>query len=305
LSKPCTIFYSETADNTNVHLFGHVSNFYNNLQPTDANFTIICLLDRQTFVYQSPKLPNYRCSPMESGASGNMESKTASAGDEAMPSPVLAAGGRAGEDEEVAVPLPPLAVGAGDASTPAPAAAASPRPYYECVFCKRGFTTAQALGGHMNIHRRDRAKPAGRDSSPADITTVSRNVECYSKYRHLLGSYPPIAQLSSIPIPIPISAGSSFGMYDTSSSAAAGARLDAEGGTGGNPNSVSPRELSLFGNASRDQDYLHLGLGRHGHMVGEGSRALAEGSSSERQESGEPERELDLELRLGRRPTRH
>uniref|UniRef100_A0A7N0UXP7 C2H2-type domain-containing protein n=1 Tax=Kalanchoe fedtschenkoi TaxID=63787 RepID=A0A7N0UXP7_KALFE len=30
---------------------------------------------------------------------------------------------------------------------------------YECVFCKRGFTTAQALGGHMNIHRKDRAKP--------------------------------------------------------------------------------------------------------------------------------------------------
>lgn len=29
---------------------------------------------------------------------------------------------------------------------------------YECVFCKRGFNTAQALGGHMNIHRKDRAR---------------------------------------------------------------------------------------------------------------------------------------------------
>ncbi|CAK7327995.1 unnamed protein product [Dovyalis caffra] len=28
---------------------------------------------------------------------------------------------------------------------------------YECSFCKRGFTNAQALGGHMNIHRKDRA----------------------------------------------------------------------------------------------------------------------------------------------------
>ncbi|XP_015887958.3 transcriptional regulator SUPERMAN [Ziziphus jujuba] len=28
---------------------------------------------------------------------------------------------------------------------------------YECTFCKRGFTNAQALGGHMNIHRKDRA----------------------------------------------------------------------------------------------------------------------------------------------------
>ncbi|XVE77895.1 hypothetical protein DITRI_Ditri13aG0100600 [Diplodiscus trichospermus] len=37
---------------------------------------------------------------------------------------------------------------------------------YECVFCKRGFTTAQALGGHMNIHRRDRAK-----SRPSSVPT--------------------------------------------------------------------------------------------------------------------------------------
>ncbi|KMZ75359.1 hypothetical protein ZOSMA_116G00860 [Zostera marina] len=29
---------------------------------------------------------------------------------------------------------------------------------YDCVFCKRGFTNAQALGGHMNIHRRHRAQ---------------------------------------------------------------------------------------------------------------------------------------------------
>ncbi|KAH6768529.1 hypothetical protein C2S51_013865 [Perilla frutescens var. frutescens] len=29
---------------------------------------------------------------------------------------------------------------------------------YDCIFCKRGFTNAQALGGHMNIHRKDKAK---------------------------------------------------------------------------------------------------------------------------------------------------
>ncbi|XP_019191265.1 PREDICTED: uncharacterized protein LOC109185769 [Ipomoea nil] len=29
---------------------------------------------------------------------------------------------------------------------------------YECTFCKRGFTNAQALGGHMNIHRKDKLK---------------------------------------------------------------------------------------------------------------------------------------------------
>ncbi|OIT30061.1 PREDICTED: transcriptional regulator TAC1-like [Nicotiana attenuata] len=30
--------------------------------------------------------------------------------------------------------------------------------FYRCSFCKRGFSNAQALGGHMNIHRKDRAR---------------------------------------------------------------------------------------------------------------------------------------------------
>ncbi|OMP09317.1 Zinc finger, C2H2-like protein [Corchorus olitorius] len=33
-----------------------------------------------------------------------------------------------------------------------------PPKYYKCSFCKRGFKSAQALGGHMNVHRKDRAK---------------------------------------------------------------------------------------------------------------------------------------------------
>lgn len=37
---------------------------------------------------------------------------------------------------------------------------------YECVFCRRGFTTAQALGGHMNIHRKDRANNKTKQSFP-------------------------------------------------------------------------------------------------------------------------------------------
>ncbi|RLN28670.1 transcriptional regulator SUPERMAN-like [Panicum miliaceum] len=213
-----------------------------------------------------------------------MESKAAS-GDEAMTSP---------EPESAAAEVaPPAAVAGEEAAASPPAPAASPRPYYECVFCKRGFTTAQALGGHMNIHRRDRAKPPAARDSPIGITSVSRNVECYNKYRHLLSPYPPVQST-----PIPVGAGSSFGMYYVSSGAAAtaGAKLDAEGGS---PSSVSPRELSLFGEANRDQ-YLHLGLGRQGH-IGGASRTPPEGGS-ERQQSGEPERELDLELRLGCRP---
>ncbi|XP_017233400.1 transcriptional regulator TAC1 [Daucus carota subsp. sativus] len=29
---------------------------------------------------------------------------------------------------------------------------------YDCIYCKRGFSNAQALGGHMNIHRKDKAR---------------------------------------------------------------------------------------------------------------------------------------------------
>ncbi|KAH7514402.1 hypothetical protein FEM48_Zijuj11G0085900 [Ziziphus jujuba var. spinosa] len=46
---------------------------------------------------------------------------------------------------------------------------------YTCTFCRREFRSAQALGGHMNVHRRDRARlhqvqpnsinPAGSSSS--------------------------------------------------------------------------------------------------------------------------------------------
>ncbi|XVF21628.1 hypothetical protein REPUB_Repub12eG0106800 [Reevesia pubescens] len=33
-----------------------------------------------------------------------------------------------------------------------------PPKYYTCSFCKREFKLAQALGGHMNVHRKDRAR---------------------------------------------------------------------------------------------------------------------------------------------------
>ncbi|CAN6203676.1 unnamed protein product [Urochloa humidicola] len=38
--------------------------------------------------------------------------------------------------------------------------------YYECSFCKRGFTNAQALGGHMNIHRKDRGGGKSGSAQP-------------------------------------------------------------------------------------------------------------------------------------------
>lgn len=79
---------------------------------------------------------------------------------------------------------------------------------YECVFCKRGFTTAQALGGHMNIHRKDRAKnsrsPCTADQYPMVSTHVANDhINSYaslSPYRAIQGYTP---HYSTVPPPPP------------------------------------------------------------------------------------------------------
>ncbi|KAL4295815.1 hypothetical protein GQ457_12G032380 [Hibiscus cannabinus] len=43
---------------------------------------------------------------------------------------------------------------------------------YSCSFCDREFRSAQALGGHMNVHRRDRAKLKQAQSLDDDHSRV-------------------------------------------------------------------------------------------------------------------------------------
>ncbi|KAH6792500.1 hypothetical protein C2S52_002977 [Perilla frutescens var. hirtella] len=44
---------------------------------------------------------------------------------------------------------------------------------YTCTFCRREFRSAQALGGHMNVHRRDRARLHEIPPTPA-ASSVAR-----------------------------------------------------------------------------------------------------------------------------------
>ncbi|XP_068636291.1 transcriptional regulator SUPERMAN-like [Aristolochia californica] len=48
---------------------------------------------------------------------------------------------------------------------------------YTCTFCRREFRSAQALGGHMNVHRRDRARlkqsPPSSDASSSSAASSS------------------------------------------------------------------------------------------------------------------------------------
>ncbi|XP_052171055.1 transcriptional regulator SUPERMAN-like [Diospyros lotus] len=50
---------------------------------------------------------------------------------------------------------------------------------YTCSFCRREFRSAQALGGHMNVHRRDRARLHQKQPSPtaAPSTLIIPNQE--------------------------------------------------------------------------------------------------------------------------------
>ncbi|KAI4368397.1 hypothetical protein MLD38_016956 [Melastoma candidum] len=65
---------------------------------------------------------------------------------------------------------------------------------YSCTFCKREFRSAQALGGHMNVHRRDRARL--RQSSPPPTSSAPASSD---------GQYPFLALNpgNTEPIPIP------------------------------------------------------------------------------------------------------
>ncbi|KAK4847079.1 hypothetical protein QYF36_025343 [Acer negundo] len=44
---------------------------------------------------------------------------------------------------------------------------------YTCTFCRREFRSAQALGGHMNVHRRDRARLHQTQPGSINIPTSS------------------------------------------------------------------------------------------------------------------------------------
>ncbi|CAI9781247.1 unnamed protein product [Fraxinus pennsylvanica] len=65
---------------------------------------------------------------------------------------------------------------------------------YECVFCKRGFNTAQALGGHMNIHRKDRAR---NKPTPTNSNRQEENYTVPKFHQQILSSYQPVQYTAS------------------------------------------------------------------------------------------------------------
>ncbi|XP_065859590.1 transcriptional regulator TAC1-like [Euphorbia lathyris] len=136
---------------------------------------------------------------------------------------------------------------------------------YECVFCKRGFTTAQALGGHMNIHRKDRAKPIRPISSKFDE----------DHYYASLRSYPAIQTYPSSQI-----------TYQTFLPAAAASAWDFRPPIGERFYVQSPQILNHHVEEEEDEDWRR-------------NLSLQIGPSDDQKREDD---ELDLELRLGHDP---
>ncbi|PKA45861.1 Transcriptional regulator TAC1 [Apostasia shenzhenica] len=62
------------------------------------------------------------------------------------------------------------------------------RRFYLCIFCKQGFSRGQALGGHMNIHRRDRAKMKPLKAEDDDYIRHGYHANYHFKRVNNLGS---------------------------------------------------------------------------------------------------------------------
>lgn len=148
---------------------------------------------------------------------------------------------------------------------------------YECTFCKRGFTNAQALGGHMNIHRKDRAK-AKQTTGPSFITSNPMLThEDYMNPRYIA----PISSDTSRHSPVFESQRNYLRYYQPSAS------------NPRNPPAYNvPRSESL---SMMNEDQLlgaNLSLGIGPSCVDEDNEVMRRGTV---EEAG-----LDLELRLGR-----
>ncbi|KAK8467988.1 hypothetical protein PHAVU_007G195500 [Phaseolus vulgaris] len=165
---------------------------------------------------------------------------------------------------------------------------------YECVFCKRGFTTAQALGGHMNIHRKDRANKAKPNFPPSTSTKVDDS----NSYADL-GLYSPSSNTtylargsyySTLPDPeVDINYNYYHQLYFPSHACAAKS-----------PSHVQYSEVLCVEN-QRDpqllfgQDWRQRGLSLY-------TNPLCARQNKDKTQNNTEEDDLDLELRLGHHP---
>lgn len=141
------------------------------------------------------------------------------------------------------------------------------RPYFECTFCKRGFSSAQALGGHMNIHRKDRGRPRTTQPPPVDQRDVEGNDHYGGGFHHQLSESRSCGHSACYPASASVAAETTS---TTMSFPSEGLRLG------------------------------RLSSGNHHRRASGRAGAVVDGGTGRRKEVEEGE--VDLELRLGNRP---
>lgn len=181
---------------------------------------------------------------------------------------------------------------------------------YECVFCKRGFTTAQALGGHMNIHRKDRAKTTRHHRSNINDPNLVSSSNKFGEENYATNTFKSFLAIQSYP-PLQCLAAKAVhheGIhvnYQTYN-------IPMVPATWGNVTNarVSPPEVLLNGGDHDPREYLSLGIGMTLHEEEEGidnEETLEDHHDDNKLEkiSGRDYIEdvkVDLELRLGYDP---
>ncbi|OIT08176.1 PREDICTED: transcriptional regulator SUPERMAN-like [Nicotiana attenuata] len=133
---------------------------------------------------------------------------------------------------------------------------------YECVFCKRGFNTAQALGGHMNIHRKDRI----RNRSISQSSIINSNNK-YDQIQNHVGAATHLSYRTYFPAHSSASTTAPVLVHD---------------------NNNNRQCLNLFGDDWRVSLSLEFGAAGHVRETMEKNKGT--------------EDDLDLELRLGHDP---
>ncbi|KAK9059011.1 hypothetical protein SSX86_021630 [Deinandra increscens subsp. villosa] len=149
---------------------------------------------------------------------------------------------------------------------------------YECNFCKRGFTNAQALGGHMNIHRKDKAKAKQLHNTFSTLSTPSTKTIVNKDH-----SMVPSRSFNLIPNEEAQNLGPSFGYQFIPS----------------NPNFQWAFAASQFDNRALHEEHLRVNLN-----LGIGTSEM-ENINVESPKIGDEdwiENDVDLELRLGHYP---
>ncbi|KAF9677695.1 hypothetical protein SADUNF_Sadunf08G0134300 [Salix dunnii] len=153
---------------------------------------------------------------------------------------------------------------------------------YECSFCKRGFTNAQALGGHMNMHRKDRANRTKGKNLASSSSVSNKAIEEIKNPRYMLPN-------SSIHTNFNPSteAQRNYEMYFQPPAGSSPRQPPYGNYKHGNHDFIRPRSQSLSVNEELWGKGLSLEIGSSNIQDSDGNRRVSDDD------------EVDLELRLG------